>query len=98
MAELKFDHTKENADFLESIGLGEKDMHEINVKFASMSHFIITKEPKKSELIEKIAETFSYNELLLATTFFVIDKTEQILKNNPMVGLLAVLKNLQKED
>ena len=68
------------------------------MKFASMSHFIITKEPKKSELIEKIAETFSYNELILATTFFVIDKTGQIVQDNPMVGLLAMIKKFQKED
>lgn len=97
MAELKFDHTKE-ADFLEALGLSENDMQDINKKFASMSQFIITDQPKKSELVEKIAQTFSYNELVLATTFFVIDKTADILKQNPMMALLAVLKDLKKED
>jgi hypothetical protein len=97
MAELKFDHSKDT-DFLETLGISEDDLKEVNMKFASMSHFIITKEPKKSELIEKIAETFSYNELLLATTFFVIDKTAQIVQDNPMVGLLAMIKKFQKED
>ena len=98
MAELKFDHTKD-ASFLESLGLEEKDMQEINVKFASISKFILTKEPKKSELVEKITQTFSYNELLLATTFFVIDKTTAlIIKDNPMVAMLAALSQLKEED
>lgn len=97
MAELKFDHTKE-ADFLEALGLSENDMQDINKKFASMSSFIITDQPKKSELVEKIAQTFSYNELLLATTFFVIDKTALIVKDNPMVAMLAALSQLKKED
>ena len=97
MAELKFDHTKD-ADFLEALGMSENDMVELNMKFASMSHFIITKTPKKSELIEKIAQTFSYNELLLACTFFVMDKTAQIVQENPMVALLGALSNMKKED
>jgi hypothetical protein len=94
MAELKFDHSK-NLDFLEALGMSENDMQDVNKKFASMSSFIISSSPKKSELIQKIAETFSYNELILATTFFVLDKTTQIMKENPMVALLAVLKDLK---
>lgn len=94
MAELKFDHSKD-ADFLEILGISDNDMQELNKKFTSMSSFIISSSPKKSELIEKITETFSYNELLLATTFFVLDKTTQIVKENPMVALLAVLKDLK---
>ena len=97
MAELKFDHSK-NADFLEALGLSDNDMKDLNSKFAKMSQFIIVNSPKKSELIEKIAETFSYNELILATTFFVIDKTTQIVKENPMVALLSALSGLRKED
>jgi hypothetical protein len=97
MAELKFDHTKD-ADFLEALGMSDNDMKELNMKFASMSHFIITKTPKKSELIEEIAKTFSYNELILASTFFVIDKTAQIVKENPMVALLGALSDLKREE
>ncbi len=97
MAELKFDHTKD-LDFLEALGMSEKDLQELNMKFAKMSHLIITKSPKKSELIEEIAKTFSYNELLFACTFFVIDKTTEIIKDNPMVALLGVLSGLKKED
>jgi hypothetical protein len=97
MAELKFDHTKD-ADFLEALGMSDNDMKELNMKFASMSHFIITRTPKKSELVQKIAETFSYNELLLACTFFVLDKTTQIMKENPMVALFGVLSDLKKEE
>lgn len=97
MAELNFDHTKD-LDLLESLGLSENDLQELNVKFASISHFILTKTPKKSEIVEKIAQTFSYNELLLATTFFVIDKTALIIKDNPMVAMLAALSQLKKED
>lgn len=98
MAELKFDHTKEDASFLESLGLEENDLQELNVKFASISKFILTKEPKKSELVEKIAQTFSYNELLLATTFFLMDKTALIVQENPILGMLAALSQLKKED
>jgi hypothetical protein len=94
MAELKFDHSKD-LDFLEILGISENDMQDLNKKFASMSSFIISSSPKKSELIQKIAETFSYNELILATTFFVLDKTTQIVKENPMMALLAVLKDLE---
>lgn len=97
MAELNFDHTKD-LDLLESLGLSENDLQELNVKFASISHFILTKTPKKSEIVEKIAQTFSYNELLLATTFFVLDKTALIIKDNPMVTMLAALLQLKKED
>jgi hypothetical protein len=97
MAELKFDHTKD-LDFLEALGLSEQDMVELNMKFAKMSHFIITKTPKKSELIEEIAKTFSYNELILACTFFVMDKTTQIVQENPMVALLGALSDLKREE
>jgi hypothetical protein len=97
MAELKFDHTKD-LDFLEALGMSEKDLQELNMKFAKMSHFIITKTPKKSELIEEIAKTFSYNELLFACTFFVMDKTAQIVQENAMVALLGALSSLKKED
>ena len=97
MAELKFDHTKD-ADFLETLGMSENDMVELNRKFAKISHFIITKTPKKSELIEEIAETFSYNELLLACTFFLMDKTAQIVQENPIVALLGGLLGLKREE
>lgn len=98
MAELKFDHTKDDTNFLEALGLSESDLQGLNKKFASISSFIIANQPKKSEVVEKIAQTFSYNELVLATTFFTIDKTADILKQNPMMALLAVLKDLKKED
>ena len=96
MAELKFDHSKDFS-FLEILDMSEQDMQDLNKKFASISSYIITETPSKSKLVEKIAETFSYNELLLATTFFMIDKTAQIIKENPMVALLGLLKDL-KED
>ena len=98
MAELKFDHTKKDENFLEALGLSENDLQDLNKKFALISSFIITNPPKKSELVERIAQTFSYNELVLTTTFFIIDKTADILKQNPMMALLAVLKDLKKED
>ena len=98
MAELKFDHTKGDENFLEAVGLSESDLKELNIKLTEMSQFIITKTPKKSELVEKIAQTFSYNELVLTTTFFIRDKTADFLKQNPMMAMLAVLKDLKKED
>lgn len=97
MAELKFDHSKDFS-FLEILDMSEQDMQDLNKKFASISSYIITETPSKSKLVEKIAETFSYNELLLATTFFVLDKTALIIKDNPMVTMLAALLQLKKED
>lgn len=91
MAELKFDHTKDSS-FLEILGISEEDMKNINAKFASISAYIIKETPIKSQLVQKIAETFSYNELILATTYFMIDKTEQIVKENPMIALLGLFK------
>jgi hypothetical protein len=95
MTELKFDHTKD-ADFLEILGMSEKDMKDLNKKFASMSSFIVSNSPKKSELIEKIAETFSYNELLLGTALFVVERTAQIVQENPMVALLGGIIRLKE--
>jgi hypothetical protein len=97
MAELKFDHTKD-VDFLKAVGLSEEDMKELTEKFSSISAYIIKETPVKSKLVEKIAETFSYNELVLATTYFLMDKTVEIVKSNPMVALLGLLKDLNKED
>lgn len=97
MAELKFDHTKD-VDFLEVLGMSEDDMKELNMKFARLSKFIITREHKKSEIIEEIAKTFSYNELLLATTFFLVDKTAQIMEDNPVIALLSILSDLKREN
>jgi hypothetical protein len=97
MAELKFDHTKD-AGFIEALGMSDDDMKELYMKFARISKLIITKEHKKSELIEEIAKTFSYNELLLATTFFLVDKTAQIVQDNPMVALLEALSGLKREE
>jgi hypothetical protein len=96
MADLKFDHTKD-IDFLKAVGLSEEDMKELIKKFSSMSAYIIKETPVKSELVEKIAETFSYNELVLATTYFLMDKTVAIVKSNPMLSLLSMLKDLEKE-
>lgn len=97
MAELKFDHTKDSS-LLEALGLSEEDMKDINKKFAQMSNYIITETPKQSELVQKVAETFSYNELLLAASFFMIDKTAQIVKENPILALLAALKGLKGDE
>jgi hypothetical protein len=97
MADLKFDHTKD-IDFLKAVGLSEKDMKELIEKFSSISTYIIKETPVKSKLVEKIAETFSYNELVLATTYFLMDKTVAIVKSNPMLSLLSMLKDLEKED
>jgi hypothetical protein len=90
MAELKFDHTKDS-DFLEAIGMSEQDGKELTKKFAEISQFIITKTPKKSELMEKVAETFSYNELVITASYFLIDKTTEVLKQNPMLAILGLL-------
>ena len=64
MAELNFDHTKD-LDFLTALGISDEDFKDLNKKFAEMSSHLIMKQPKKSALVQKIAESFSYNELLV---------------------------------
>lgn len=71
---------------------------ELIEKFSSTTAYITKETPSKEEIIQKIAENFSYNELVLATTYFMIDKTAEIIKENPMVALLGLIKDLRKED
>lgn len=97
MAELKFNHSKD-LNFAETLGFSKEDVKEVNMKFAKISHFIVTKDPlKESELVEEITKTFSYNELLFATTIFITEKTAEIVKGNPKILMLAALrKNFKK--
>lgn len=93
MAELNFDHSKE-LDFLEALGISEEDFKVLNKKFAEMSSHLIMNQPKKSELVQKIAETFSYNELLFACTLSIVDKTVKIVEDNPQVIALMLMKEM----
>lgn len=95
-----FDHNKESLK--DALNFDDKDMEQVTVKLAKLSHIIITKGPKQSELCEEIAKTFSYNELLFVATMFVTDKTTMILEQNPIVAQVLkfreMLDNLRKEE
>lgn len=94
-----FDHSKES--FVEALGFDLNDMHSINVKLADISKHIIMTTCKQSELCEKIASTFSYNELLFVATLYVTEKTANIVEENPalikMMHLKSMLEDLESE-
>lgn len=87
-----FDHNKDC--FMESMGFNFKDLEETTGKLADMSRFIIDNEPKISELTEEIAKTFSYNELLILSTLYVVEKTNKILTKHPELLLRSKIKDL----
>jgi hypothetical protein len=91
MAQIVFDHTKEET--LEAIGFTKDDLESLNHKLANISKLIILEQPKQSVVIQKIAETFSYKELLVVATMFVVDKTLDMVKNNPLLAIVELLKD-----
>lgn len=91
MTELIFDHTQ--SDTTKALGLTDNDIECLNQKLANTSKFIILDQPKQSEVSQRIAEKFSYNELIVIATMFVTDKTLEMLKDNPLVALLGLLKD-----
>ena len=85
-----FDHSKESLD--EALGFDSKDIHDINVKLADISKHMIMTTCKQSELCERIASTFSYNELLFIATLYVTQKTADIVEENPLLVKMMHLK------
>ena len=90
MAQIVFDHTKEET--LEAIGFTSNDLESLNHKLANISKLIILEQPKQSKVTQRIAETFSYNELLIIATMFITDKTLDMVKNNPLLAIAELLK------
>ena len=91
MAQIVFDHTKEET--LEAIGFTSNDLESLNHKLANVSKLIILEQPKQSKVTERIAEIFSYNELLVIATMFITDKTLDMVKNNPLLAIVELLKD-----
>jgi hypothetical protein len=87
-----FDHNKEC--FMESMGFSSKDIEKTSGKLADMSRFIIENGPKTSELTEEIAKMFSYNELLILSTLYLVEKTNKILTEHPELLLRSKIKDL----
>jgi len=90
-----FNHDKNC--FRESLGFDAKDIEEMNIKLAKTSQIMLLDQPKQSELCEHIAKEFSYNELLLMSTMYIVDKTAQIIEENPEMVTLLVLQKFMKE-
>jgi hypothetical protein len=91
-----FDHSKES--FVESLGFDPKDFAELNSKLARTSQVMLIEQPQQSVLCEHIAKNFSYNELLLIATLFVVDKTVQIINDHPQLLGMIALREILKGD
>jgi len=91
-----FDHSKKS--FVDALGFDPKDIAEMNSKLADISKVMLLEQPEQSELCQKIAETFSYNELLLLTTLYVVDKTAQIIDENPILVKILLLEKMLRGD
>lgn len=98
--ETTFDHTK--TSLKEAMRFDDNDMHQIHSKLADMSRYILRTSCPQGELCEEIAKIFSYNELLFITTLFVMEKTGDIVGQNPqliaMMHLKEMLEGLNKEE
>ena len=94
--ETTFDHKKKSLGG--ALGLDTEDIHQVNTKLANMSKHVIMTTCKQSELCEYIAQNFSYNELLLIGTLYVVDKTAQIIEENPQMVTLLMLQKFMKEE
>lgn len=94
-----FNHDKKC--LIEALGFDKRDVDSLNKKLANSSKYIIMEAPKHSELCQRIAEEFSYNELLFIATMFITDKTAAIIEQNPEVlaaiKLKAFLEQLRNE-
>lgn len=95
MAELKFDHNKET--IVEAMGLDDSFTIEHSEKCAKLSTKIIVDDVKGSQLVEEIMNTFSYNDLLYATTYYIINSTKQALESNPMMAMMAMFASKKEE-
>lgn len=91
-----FNHDKEC--FRESLGFDKNDIEEMNKKLAKTSQIMLLDQPKQSELCEHIAKEFSYNELLLMSTMYIVDRTAQIIGENPQMLALIALQKFFKEE
>jgi len=90
MADIKFDHTKDS--LFEAMGFSEDYLQEHAEKCSAISMKIISgKIEKTSSIAEEIVNTFSYNDLVYISTMFVGSETERILKDNPMMAMLAMV-------
>ncbi len=87
-----FDHTRSTV--AEAMGFSEEQISELNDRLREMTKDIITSSPKVSELAEKIAQTFSYNELLLLTSRHIVQKAAE----TSIRELLGIVKELNKEE
>lgn len=96
MSETKFDHSKK--DLFEALGLGQAEREALAEKQAVISTKVITGEIKKnSEIAEEIQKTFSYNELIIAATNNLEDKTKKALLQNPEIFLAAIFGGIKDE-
>lgn len=89
-----FDHSKES--FVKALGFDDKDFAELNSKLAKTSQIMLLEQPQQSVLCEHIAKNFSYNELLLIATLFVVDKTAKIIEENPQLLAMVALREIFK--
>lgn len=94
---LEFNHSKKT--MLESIGYTEKDLEDFNEKLSEISKYIILNPDLKiSQISELIANTFSYTELILIATMQIIEKTNDMVNNNPILSLAKIINKFKQEE
>lgn len=99
---LKFDHSKD--DLFEATGFTEEQTTTFNKKRASVTQRIMVDGITQSQVTEIIMNDFTPEELVIATTFYIIDTTNQIIESPiggmimSMSGIMKMFKEITEED
>ena len=98
MSEIKFDYSKktfeESLGFNdeESLGFNDEDSIDLIKKQANLSTKIVTNDLDGNTIThvsEEIAKIFSYNELLIMSTYYLLEKTKKTLEADPFLMFMA---------
>lgn len=88
--------TTKTSKFPSSIGMDAKEEDTIVMKFAMLTRTALVSDISPEEIHKKIKEDFSYEELLFATTLFIMQKTLDLVDNDPQLQfILKMVKNFK---
>lgn len=86
MSEFKIDHSKDT--LIGSLGFSDKELEELSEKCANISFKLLTGEYSNlSKMVEEIAQTFSYRELLYKNSILVLHTTKDALDSKLVIEL-----------
>ena len=91
---LKFDHSKD--DLFEATGFTEEQTTTFNKKRVSITQKIMTDQITQSQVTEIIMNDFTPEELVIATAFYIIDTTNQIIES-PIGGMIMSMSRIIKK-